>query len=344
MRNTAVTVLALITTAGLSLTACSNEGTNEQATAASQSASAENNGAFPVTIDHAFGSTTVKSAPQRVATVAWANHEVPLALGITPVGMEKVTWGDDDSDGIMPWVSEKLNGEQPQLFDATDSIPFESIADSRPDVILAAYSGMTKEDYEQLSKIAPTIAYPTEPWATSWEETITMNARALGKASEGEQLVKDLKKIRSDAFAKHPELKGKKVMFSNIDPSDLSSVSFYTMGDPRMNSLVEVGMSAPKVVEDADPKQFFKQVSSEKPEAFDDVDLIVTYGTNDQKENAKLLKQLQQDPLLSKVPAIAAGHVVFLGEGPKAAVSNPSPLNIPWGSEEYFATLAKGLS
>ena len=42
---------------------------------------------FPVTVEHAFGSTTIPARPERVATVAWANHEVPLALGINKSGL-----------------------------------------------------------------------------------------------------------------------------------------------------------------------------------------------------------------------------------------------------------------
>ena len=123
-------------------------------------ASAED--AYPITIKHALGTTIITKKPERVATVAWANHEVPLALSVVPVGMSKATWGDDDNDGVLPWVEEKLEelgAKTPVLFDETDGIDFEAVADTKPDVILAAYSGLTQEEYETLSKIAPTVAY-----------------------------------------------------------------------------------------------------------------------------------------------------------------------------------------
>src|SRR5690606_9357919 len=34
---------------------------------------------FPLTIEHALGTTVIESKPERIATVQWANHEVPLA-------------------------------------------------------------------------------------------------------------------------------------------------------------------------------------------------------------------------------------------------------------------------
>ena len=36
---------------------------------------------YPITIQHALGTTVITQKPERVATVNWANHEVPLALG-----------------------------------------------------------------------------------------------------------------------------------------------------------------------------------------------------------------------------------------------------------------------
>ena len=68
-------------------------------------ASAEDKPAFPVDITHAFGTTVISEKPVRVATVAWANHEVPLALGIVPVGFARANFGDDDGDGLLPWAS-----------------------------------------------------------------------------------------------------------------------------------------------------------------------------------------------------------------------------------------------
>lgn len=44
-------------------------------------------GAFPVTVEHAFGSTTVDKAPERVVTVGYTDDQTALAFGVKPVGM-----------------------------------------------------------------------------------------------------------------------------------------------------------------------------------------------------------------------------------------------------------------
>ena len=301
---------------------------------------------FPVTIEHAFGETTISEKPERVATVSWANHEVPLALGIVPVGMSKATWGDDDGDGVLPWVEdqlEELGADTPVLFDETDGIDFEAVADTDPDVILAAYSGLTREDYDTLSQIAPVVAYPEAAWGTSYEDMIRLNSEAIGLAAEGEQLITDLQGEVTDALAAYPELEGKKILFSSFDPTDFSQIGFYTSLDTRPGFLEANGLLAPAIVAEmsADTSEFYLEVSAEEADKFADVDIWVTYGDAE----GALVTAVQADPLLSQVPAIANGQIAVLENStPLAASANPSPLSIGWGIDEYFAVLAGALS
>jgi iron complex transport system substrate-binding protein len=326
--------LIAVATVALSLTACA-------ATPADEQSEMDAGAAFPITIDHAYGTTTIEAQPERVATVAWANHEVPLALGIVPVGMSKATWGDDDGDGVLPWVEDSLDelgAETPVLFDETDGIDFEAVADTAPDVILAAYSGLTQDDYDTLSKIAPVVAYPDVAWGTSLEQMITLNSTALGLAAEGEQLIADLKTEIDDALAAHPGLAGKKLLFSYIDPTDLSQIGFYTIYDTRPGFIAGLGLPVPAVVEEesAGTDAFYLTVSSEQADRFADVDVFVTYGEAD----GAIVAQLQADPLLATIPAVASGAIAILENStPLAASANPSPLSIGWGIDEYFALL-----
>jgi iron complex transport system substrate-binding protein len=328
--------LAAVATLAVSLAACS---------AAPGDDVAAGDGTFPITIEHVYGSTTIDAKPERVATVAWANHEVPLALGIVPVGMSKATWGDDDGDGVLPWVEEKLEelgADTPVLFDETDGIDFEAVADTEPDVILASYSGLTQEEYDTLSKIAPVVAYPEFAYGTSVQDMIRINSTALGLAAEGERLIEDLDAETETALAAHPELADKKLLFAYIDPADFSQIGFYTSHDTRPGFLTGVGLPLPTVVEEESVgiEEFYLTVSSEEAERFADVDVFVTYGESD----GVLIAQLQADPLLSKIPAIASGSIAILENStPLAASANPSPLSIGWGIDDYFALLASAV-
>ena len=329
--------LVALATLAVSLTACS--------TTAPAEVSGSSDGAFPVTIEHVYGTTTIESQPERVATVAWANHEVPLALGIVPVGMSKATWGDDDNDGVLPWVEDKLEelgADTPVLFDETDGIDFEAVADTQPDVILASYSGITQEEYDTLSKIAPVVAYPDVAWGTSMNDMIRLNSTALGLADEGDALIEELDGEIASALAEYPELDGTKVLFSFIDPSDFSQVGFYTSHDTRPGFLESIGLPAPSIVveESEGTEEFYVTVSSEAADRFADVDVFVTYGEAD----GAIIEQLQGDPLLSKIPAIAEGRIAVLENStPLAASANPSPLSIGWGISDYFGVLAAPL-
>jgi len=329
--------LPIVAAAALALSACATTTAPEAGSDAPGDASA-----FPVTIEHAFGETTIAAKPERVATVSWSNQEVPIALGVVPVGMAKVTWGDDDGDGILPWVEEKLDelgGETPVLFNEDDGIDFEAVADTHPDVILAAYSGLTQEDYDTLSKIAPVVAYPEVAWGTSVDDMIRLNAKALGLSKEGDALIEQLHGKIDAALEANAVIKDKKILFSFIDPSDFSQIGFYTTLDTRPGFLKGLGLPVPAVVEEesAATDSFYTSASSEEAERFADVDIFVTYGDPD----GDLVAQLQADPLLSKIPAIAAGHVVILPNAtPLAASANPSPLSIGYNIGDYFALFA----
>lgn len=341
MRVSRVLALASVAVLSIPLMACSSGG----AETADEAASAADAGEFPVTIEHAYGTTVVESQPERVATIAWGNHEVPLALGIVPVGMSKATWGDDDDDGVLPWVEdrlEELDAETPVLFDETDGIDFEAVAATDPDVILAAYSGLTEDEYATLSKIAPVVAYPDVAWGASVQEMITLNSQALGLEPEGEDLIATLDDTVQTALDAHPEMRDTRFLFTYLDPADLSKIGYYTSHDTRASFLSNLGLPQPGLVEKESAKTdaFYSELSAEQVDQLSDVDVFVTYGD----PAGDLIKRLQADPLLSQIPAVAGGHIAILPDAtPLAASANPSPLSIQWGIERYFDTLAAAI-
>ncbi|TGO04791.1 iron-siderophore ABC transporter substrate-binding protein [Serinibacter arcticus] len=322
---------------GLTLAACST-GSDENADAASSdpsdSASSDSSESgsgdqFPLTIEHMFGETVIESKPETVVTVDWANQEAALALGVVPAGMPKVTWGDDDDNGILPWVEDslaELGAETPVLFDETSGYDFAAIEQLNPDVILAAYSGMEQEDYDLLSQIAPVVAPPEMAWGTTWQELTLVNGTALGLQAEAEALVTDLEGQLAAVTTEHPEIDGLTTIFSSPDPTDLSTIGFYTLNDPRALFLDELGFTAAPVVDESSQgsDEFWLTYSSEEVDRFSDVDVIVGYGGD------STVADLQADALWSRIPAVANGAVAVLpADAPLAAAANPSPLSIP---------------
>ncbi|WP_313823823.1 ABC transporter substrate-binding protein [Citricoccus sp.] len=328
----------------LALSACGS-GTAEPAAdsaASTGSSEAAAGQQFPIEVEHAFGTTTIESKPERVATVNWANHEVPLALGVVPVGMAAANFGDDDGNGVLPWVEDELaelGAETPVLFDETDSIDFEAVADTDPDVILAAYSGLTQQDYDTLSEIAPVVAFPETAWGTDWRDMIRLNSQGMGMEAEGDALIEDLEGQIAETAAEHPELEGTSAMFlTHVDTADLSTVNFYTGHDTRTMFFEDLGMTVAKSVQQVtdETDQFSGTVSAEQVDQFDDVEVIVTYG------DQSLVDTLEADPLLSQMPAVENGAIVAMdGTGPLGTAANPTPLALPYVLEDYADLLAE---
>ncbi|MDO3409786.1 iron-siderophore ABC transporter substrate-binding protein [Saccharibacillus sp. CPCC 101409] len=318
--------------------AAAEEPAEEEAPA--EDAAAQDDTQYPVTIKSALGDAVIEKKPERVVTIQWGNQDVALALGVVPVGFSAANFGVKDEDkGLLPWTKEKLDelgATDPNVFQDTDGLDFEAISDAKPDVILAAYSGITQEDYDTLSEIAPVVAYPTSPWTTKWREQIQLSAEGMGLKVEGDQLIADTEKLVSDKFAAYPQLKDKKIAWVNFSADDLSKLHIYTPVDTRVSFLEEMGLTYPESITSkiTDPDSYSLELSAENAEALNDVDIIVGYGDD------KLYEALKADPLLGKIPAIERGSVAFIAaDTPLVAAGTPTPLSIAYTIDDYMKLL-----
>ncbi|MBQ8092203.1 MAG: iron-siderophore ABC transporter substrate-binding protein [Clostridia bacterium] len=295
---------------------------------------------FPLSVDHALGTTEIAAKPERIAAIGWGNLDVPLALGVAPVGVSKATYGATDANGLFSWTNEafkKLGVETPNVFDDTDGLDFEAINNAEPDLILAAYSGISQDEYAQLTEIAPTLAYQ-EAWAITWQNLILENGRALGMENEAEALVASTSELIAEKAASHPEIAGLTAAYCYFDTSNLGSFYVYMPKDPRAAYLIDLGLDLPQNIRDLDDGSFFfMTVSSENIDVLKDLDLIICWGEKD------ILAALQADPLIAQVPAIARGSVVFLSLDTAliAASCTPTPLAIPATIDEYLDLISE---
>ncbi|MFC3419915.1 iron-siderophore ABC transporter substrate-binding protein [Salinicoccus hispanicus] len=321
----------------------SDSASNEENTEESTEASTDESAGYPLTIEHAFGETVIEEKPERVATVQWGNQDVALALGVEPVGFSAANFGVQDDSGLLPWTKEKLDElgvEDPNVFQDTDGLDFEAISDSNPDVILAAYSGITQEDYDLLTEIAPVVAYPEAAWATSWREQVTMNARGMGMEEEGQQLIEETETLVEEKLAEYPQIDGKKMVWTNFSGDDLSQLHIYTPADSRVKFLNEMGLTFPESVTDLieDPESYSLNLSSENAQALSDADILIGYG------ESEMLETLQNDPLLGEIPAIRRGSVAFIeSDSPIVAAGTPNPLSISYTIDEYLELIGEAV-
>ena len=341
-RKPFIHILLFSIVAILLLAGCSSQSTPKSDETKSDDSNTDSQ--YPITIKHAFGETVIEEKPERAATIAWSNHDVALALGVVPVGFSAANYGVQDESGMLPWTKakiEELGEKNPNIFQDTDGLDFEAIADSNPDVILAAYSGITQEEYDTLSEIAPVVAYQENPWVATWREQVTYNSMGMGMEEEGKQLIADTEKLIADKASAHPGIKGKKAAFVSVNGADLSKFYIYTPADPRGEFLTELGMEYPESITSqiTDPTSFYLEVSAENADILNDVDIFVSYG------NDQTLAALQADPIYGKIPAVERGSVVIIEDNtPLAAAGTPSTLSIEYSIDEYLTLLSEAVS
>ncbi|MCG7427023.1 ABC transporter substrate-binding protein [Helcobacillus sp. ACRRO] len=279
--------------------------------------------AAPVTIKHIYGTTEIPSTPTRVATVSWVNADTALALGVVPVAMPAMEWGGNGNRST-DWIDAKLaelGGPAPTLFSEADGINADAIAAATPDVILAAYSGLTKDEYEKLSKIARVVGPIKANYLTSWQEAATVIGAALRK--DPKELISSVEKQITDAGKDIP--KGTTFIASTLDTA-ANTISLYTGDDTRPRLLRALGMTEAEVVRKNAPKdQFFFEWS---PERADELDSDVIYswipaGTKpaDVKANS----------LFGRIPAVQNDKLIVTdSDHATLSVSAASALSLPW--------------
>jgi iron complex transport system substrate-binding protein len=320
--------LALLLAAAL-FSACGDEPD----TASSAAAPAAEPAAFPVTIKHRYGSTTITKAPERVVVAGLREQDSLLALGVVPVGATE--WYGRHDGAIFPWALDELgDAPKPEVLSFTDGIQFEKIAALRPDLILAIYSGLTKKDYETLSKLAPTVAQPPGEvdWGSSWQEEILTVGKAVGKPEEAERL-RDEAQAKLDAAAKaHPEFDGQTAAFA----TPYQGYYVYGPQDARSRLLTDLGFTFPPELEDiGGADDFGGNVAAEKLDLLD-VGTLVWFA------NPGPAEKIRSNRLYSRLKVRREGRDVFLGEKGDVyeATSFVSVLSIPLLVDQFVPRLA----
>jgi iron complex transport system substrate-binding protein len=271
-RVAGVAAAALLLTGGL--VACGSETPASNAPAGP--AAATEPGAFPATIDHKYGATTINAAPQRVVTAGLTEQDAVLALGVVPVATTE--WNGEYPGAIGPWASSKVGSAKlPEVLTGTDGPQFEKIAALKPDLIIALYSALTEEQYTTLSKIAPTLAQPKEysDYGIPWQESTKKIGIALGKKAEAEKLVKDVDDKFAKAAQEHPEFAGKTALMTTL------SEGYFVFGseDPRNRILTSLGFKMPADLDTIIGDKFGANISAERTDVLNVNALVWIFDT-----------------------------------------------------------------
>ena len=327
-RMKGVGILAAAAASALLLAGCSTAGGSDS------TADASADGSFPVTISSALGDAVIPAAPERIVTIGWGTADTVVALGETPVGLEAATWGGDD-DLYFPWVREAIEesgAELPETFNVYPEVDVEAILALEPDLILAPQSGITAEDFATLTAIAPTVAYPEEPWQTAWDDQIEIIGTALGKSDEAADLIDGIQDQLDTAAAENPEFAD--LSFAYVYTAEPGQLALYQAGDPRVDLISGLGLTLDPAVA-AVPLSagtFASTVGLEQADLLNDVDVLFTWF-NDTDNQASIEAQ----PLFAQIPAFARGSYVPNVDNQLAMASSLlTPLSVPWALDAYI--------
>lgn len=300
--------------------------------------------AFPVSIEHIYGTTEITKKPERIATISWVNADAVLALGVVPVGMDADSYGNnaknstDWKDAKLTELGAEIGSEKaPVQYSAADGVNFTAIAEVQPDLIVAGYSGLTKDEYDKLSKIAPVIGPLAANYTASWQTVTSAVGKALGKDAEAKSLVTELEGKVAAAAEANPVFKETTFIAGDLNPTT-NVISIYATGDNRPRFLSALGMTQAKVVDDnAKDGEFYLEWSAERANELDS-DVFFTAVAPGSADTVII-----DNKLFAQIPAVTKGGLVTLNNDMDVlAISATSPLSIQWTIDKLVPKLAAG--
>ncbi|MBT3149523.1 iron-siderophore ABC transporter substrate-binding protein [Streptomyces sp. CHD11] len=330
------TVVAAVV-AALALTACgggtdsSSSGPDSPSPAGGGAGSA----AFPVTVEHKYGSTTIEEEPEKVVTLGLSDQDAVLALGVRPVGA--VDWFKEKPYGKWPWTRELWGSDTPEIVGERDEYNMEKIAALQPDLVIAQYSGMKKEQYDTLSKFTKVVAQPRDypDYGAPWQEMTRQVGTSLGKDEQAEKLIEDIDARFGEVRDANPRFGS--LTLAVADSFEAGKYSAFTATDPKAIFFKELGFqSKPEIDKLAKPGWNVAELSAEKLNVLDVDRLVwVTSGTDADD-------RIKAEPLYRKLKVSQDKRDLFVPyQDPDigAAFSFNTVLSIPYAIEEITPLL-----
>jgi iron complex transport system substrate-binding protein len=234
-----------------------------------------------------------------------------------------------------PWAQDALGGEKPPVVSGQE-INFEAVAAQRPDLIIAINAGLQKNDYEKLSKIAPTVAQDGRyiDFGIPWEDQTLLVGKALGREQQAQKLIEDLHAKFEQVRKNHPEFAGKTAILAYGGPDGYGA---YSTQDTRSRFLTDLGFKTPTKIDKLAGQSFYVAFSQEQFRLMDQ-DVVVMYGSQ---------KDILANPVFKRLKAVREDRVIYLDLTDQfaGALGFASTISLPYlldQSEDVFAAAVDG--
>ncbi|OZM81165.1 ABC transporter substrate-binding protein [Pseudonocardia sp. MH-G8] len=298
-------------------------------------------GAFPVTVEHAFGATVVPAAPQRIVSAGYSEQDVLLSLGVTPVGVTE--WYGEHPSATWPWAQDELGDAAPEVLNIDDGFQYERIAALEPDLIVATNAGVDQASYERLSAIAPTIAQPAGATAffSPWDGQTLHIGRALGREREAQEVVDGVNARFAAVAAEHPQFAGTPAIFLQA-PYYNGAALAYPEG-LSTNFLTDLGFVVPDALDPFVPADadVFGQASIplEQLGTLNAADVLI-WAT----EDAEARTALEEQAVYRQLTPVREGNLVFTDAVLAGAIYFTTPLSLPYVLDNLVPLLEKAVA
>ncbi|MBW0101278.1 iron-siderophore ABC transporter substrate-binding protein [Pseudonocardia sp. KRD291] len=322
-------MLLTAVTATVALAACGSPSGGEAPPASGGQA----DGAFPVTVEHAYGSTEIPAAPKRVITLGYTDPDPLLAVGVAPIGI--VNWFlTPPPNNKWPWQEAGYGATVPEEVGKRDEYNLEKIAALQPDLIIAGYSGMTQAQYDQVSKIAPTVAQPKdyEQFTAPWQVLTRHITKAVGQEQRGNELVTQTEARIAQVKSAHPEWAQQTAAVMQFQAPDYR---VFSKGDLKADLMSALGFQAPPEVTQLAAGKSDASVSPERVDLLN-VDKLLVFARNPQVQ-----AEISARPEFAALPVAQQKRVRFLSttEPTSAAISYGSPISFPYALDKLVPLL-----
>lgn len=285
---------------------------------------------FPVTVEHALGTTTIPSAPKRVVSIGYIEQDFLYALGIAPVGVRN--WWGDHPYATWPWAraAREAVGATPEVMPG-DEINLEWVLKQNPDLIIGVYLDLDESTYAALSKIAPVVANPKDYvlWGAPWQVQLQLIDQATsGTTAKADAIIAGIDAKFADVRAQHPEFQGRTGTNVYYDPT-AGNFGAWGAEDTASRFITSLGFAFPEELDAMGDRDNRIEISPENLKLLD-LDVIVwpIDSPADRIKETVEAMPLYQNLRLSKESRsiwLDDGHGTFSG-----ALSFQSPLSIAY--------------
>ncbi len=285
-----------------------------------------------VTIEHTFGTTTIKGTPERVLSLGLHDQDFLWALGIQPIAVHEWEGGYPYAAG--PWT-DGYRTTEPEVLKEWE-INLEWVAAQTPDLIVVTYHDVDQAMYDKLSAIAPVVAPPAgyRVWEAPWRVELELIAKALRREDKAREVIAHVEDTIASIRAKYPQFEGK--TFNSISP-DTNTFTVYSSKEANNQLFESLGFVVPDEQLKKYAKGIYIELSYERVDLIDDLDCAIFFV---RPSDAKILTD---NPIYPGMRLVKEGRGIYLPDDVITATQMNSPLSIPYFLQAVAPKLAAAL-